>query len=478
MGVGSIISRIVNLHLLAIGITSILMPLALYAMLSTAAEDLHHRALGDQAAELAQYLAVMPDGTIKLDLPPRVRDLYSESYGRYEYAVLDATGAALFSSYGGVAPVAGLGRLPPQPRFFQRQVGAKLLYGAIFPELVSSRKLWIQVSEDLEHRDVLIDDIVADFFGDVGWVTIPILAALLIIDIVIFRRVLRPVVESSALAANIGPARTDVRLPTEGMPREIVPLVLAVNQAFDRLEEGFRIQREFTADAAHELRTPLTILRTHIDMLEDQAIAEALRRDIAGMSRIVNQLFDIAELQTLVVEPGECADLALVAAEVASYLAPLAVRADKQIGVTGAEGEIWVAGKAEALFQALRNLGENALSYTPPGTAVEFELDPHGAVAVLDAGPGVPEAIRSLIFRRFWRADRRRTEGGGLGLAIVARIAEAHGGTVTVTDRPGGGAKFVLRLVPVERRPPERPPLEAPPRHQDVRVPHAPETAR
>ena len=111
MGVGSIISRIVNLHLLAIGITSILMPLALYAMLSTAAEDLHHRALGDQAAELAQYLGVMPDGTIKLDLPPRVRDLYSESYGRYEYAVLDATGTALFSSYGGVAPVAGLGRL-------------------------------------------------------------------------------------------------------------------------------------------------------------------------------------------------------------------------------------------------------------------------------------------------------------------------------------------------------------------------------
>ena len=449
MGVGSIVSRIVNLHLLAIVITSILMPLALYEMLSTAADDLHHRALSDQAAELVRYVTVAPGGELALDLPPRVRDLYSEGYGRYEFAVLDSSGKVLFSSVEAMPSLEELGRPRPRAQFFQRRVGAKILYGAIFPEETGSRKLWIQVSEDLEHRDVLIDDIVADFFGDVGWVTIPILVALLIIDIVIFRRALKPVVEASSRAENIGPARTDVRLPTDGMPREIVPLVNAVNQAFDRLEEGFRIQREFTADAAHELRTPLTILRSHVDMLEDQNAAEALRRDIAGMSRIINQLFDIAELETLIVAPGESADLHVVATEVASFLAPLAIRAGKQIGVIGAEGEIWVEGNAEALFQALRNLAENALTHTAPGTAVELALDPAGAVAVLDAGPGVPEEIRPLIFRRFWRADRRRAEGGGLGLAIVARIAEAHRGSIKVANRPGRGAMFTLQLVPL-----------------------------
>jgi signal transduction histidine kinase len=448
MGVGSIVSRIVNLHLLAIVITSILMPLALYEMLSAAADDLHHRALGDQAAELVRYVTVAPAGELALDLPLHVRDLYSENYGRYEFAVLDTSGKVLFSSVG-ATPSEGMGRPRPRAQFFQRRVGAKILYGAIFPEEAGGRKLWIQVSEDLEHRDVLIDDIVADFFGDVGWVTIPILVALLIIDIVIFRRALKPVVEASSRAENIGPARTDVRLPTDGMPREIVPLVNAVNQAFDRLEEGFRIQREFTADAAHELRTPLTILRSHVDMLEDQTVAEALRRDIAGMSRIINQLFDIAELETLILAPGESADLHVVATEVASFLAPLAIQADKQIGVTGAEGEIWVEGNAEALFQALRNLAENALTHTAPGSAVELALDPAGAVAVLDAGPGVPEEIRPLIFRRFWRADRRRAEGGGLGLAIVARIAEAHRGTIKVANRPDGGAVFTLQLVPL-----------------------------
>jgi signal transduction histidine kinase len=458
MGVGSIISRIVNLHLLAIIITSILMPLALYWMLSAAADELHHRALGDQAGELTRYVSVGSDGKLALDLPAHVRELYSEGYGRYEFAVLDALGTVLFSSVEGMAPVADLGRPQKHARFFQRKVGAKTLYGAIFPERIADRNLWVEVSEDLEHRDVLIDDIVADFFGDVGWVTIPILVALLIIDIVIFRRALTPVVEASSRAANIGPARTDVRLPTDGMPREIVPLVNAVNQAFDRLEDGFRIQREFTADAAHELRTPLTILRAHIDMIQDPTVAQALRCDVAGMSRIVNQLFDVAELETLIVAPGESADLHRVASQVASFLAPLAVKAGKQIALTGVDREIWVEGNEEALFQALRNLAENALAHTPDGTTVELDLAETGAVTVLDSGPGVPEEIRPLIFRRFWRADRRRSEGGGLGLAIVARIAEAHGGTITVTDRPGGGAAFVLRLVPLSGRSTTSPP--------------------
>jgi signal transduction histidine kinase len=295
---------------------------------------------------------------------------------------------------------------------------------------------------------VLIDDIVADFFVDVGWVPIPILVLLLVIDIAIFWRALRPVVQASALAANIGPARTDVRLPTAGMPREIVPLVQAVNAAFDRLEQGIRAQRDFTADAAHELRTPLTILRTHVDTLGDDAVTRALRSDIAGMSRIINQLLEIAELETLVVAPEQRTDLHAACTEVAGFLAPLALAQGKQVAVTGTDAEIWVKGDAETLYQALRNLAENAIAYTPAGSTVELRPAPPGSVEVLDRGPGVPEAARQHIFRRFWRADRRRPGGGGLGLAIVARIVEAHGGSIAVDDRAGGGAVFSLKLPP------------------------------
>ena len=79
---------------------------------------------------------------------------------------------------------------------------------------------------------------------------------------------LEPVREASTTAAAIGPARTDVRLPEQSMPTEIVPLVHAVNQALERLEAGFRAQREFTADMAHELRTPLAIMRVRVDSLD------------------------------------------------------------------------------------------------------------------------------------------------------------------------------------------------------------------
>jgi signal transduction histidine kinase len=109
-----------------------------------------------------------------------------------------------------------------------------------------------------------------------------------------------------------------------------------------------------------------------------------------------------------------------------------------------------VHGQAEALFRAVRNLIENAIRHTPPGTSIEVDVEKGGEVRVLDDGPGVPDADRETIFRRFWRRDRAKVESRGLGLAIVARVAEAHEGTVTVDNRPTGGAVFTLRLRPAQ----------------------------
>ncbi len=196
--------------------------------------------------------------------------------------------------------------------------------------------MWVQAGEDLTNRDVLTDDIVADFYRDVGWITLPILLVLLITDIAIFRRALRPLREASDIAAEIGPARPGLRLPTKEIPREVRPLVSAVNLALDRLEEGFKIQRDFTADAAHELRTPLSILRTRIDVLEDPDIRQALRHNVESMAHIVGQLLDIAELDAIAVDPSDTADLQSVAAEVAEFVAPLALAQGKDVALSGA----------------------------------------------------------------------------------------------------------------------------------------------
>jgi signal transduction histidine kinase len=444
----SIISRVVALHVIAIGVTSVLMPLALYWLLNQAANSLHRDALRSQAATIASFLRPQPDGDVTLDIPPEIQPLYSGGYGLYAYAVLDPSGRVLFSSRNDGAALFSLDESGSGDWIERQRTTGSVLFGVSVARPVGQRMYWIQVAQDLSHRDVIIDDVVTTFFPRVGWITFPILLVLLLIDILIFRRALEPVREASTTAAAIGPARTDVRLPEQAMPAEIVPLVHAVNQAFDRLEAGFRAQRDFTADMAHELRTPLAIMRARVDSLEPGPIRDALRTDLVNMTRTVSQVLDIAELESFVVGDTK-ADLHAVCAEAVGFMAPLAVDVSKTISLTGAEGPVWVRGHAEALFRAVRNLVDNAIRHTPGGGSIEVHVSADGIVRVIDDGPGVPETERESIFRRFWRRDRTQAESRGLGLAIVARVAETHDGSVTVDNLPGGGAVFTLRLRPV-----------------------------
>ena len=440
----SIFSRIIFLHVIALVITAIFMPLVLYYFFKWAANDLHDQAMRDQADLVAHYLVLRPDGTWTLDLPPALQDVYSQAVGRYAYAVLDDSGRVLFSSLKDRSPIFSADPRSSDVAYLETRRGNAAVSGVSLVKEMDGRRVWVQVGEDLAHRDVIIDDIVADFFKRVGWITLPMLLLLLAIDIVIFRRALRPLLNASEMAKKINPNRTDVRLPPEEIPKEILPLVQAVNQALDRLEAGFRMQREFTADAAHELRTPLTILRSRVDTLADRGVSKALHQDIEGMARIISQLLDIAELESFSIDPHEKADLRTICAEVAEFAAPLALAKGKNIALSGSDAPVWVNGNPEMLSRAIRNLVENAINYAPPGTTVEIVVESSGLVRVLDEGPGIKEEERELIFQRFWRRDRRRTGNAGLGLSIVRRIADTHAATISVENRPTGGANFSL----------------------------------
>jgi signal transduction histidine kinase len=446
----SIISRIVILHVVAVVITSILMSLALAWLLSYATNNIHNKAMEEQAVEVGEHLSAGYQGKLELDLPLDLLGLYSQEYGRYFYAVLDERGNVLFSSLKDRSAL-----FPGAPRsadveFLQERHGTATVSGASLRKTVDDQTVWVQAGEDLANRDVLTDDIVASFYKNVGWITLPILLILLITDIAIFRRALWPLRQASDIAAEIGPARPGLRLPTEEIPREVRPLVLAVNRALDRLEDAFKVQRDFTADAAHELRTPLSILRTRIDFLQDQQTREALRHNVEGMAHIIGQLLDIAELDAVAIDPSEKADLHAVAAEVAEFVAPLALAQGKNVALYGATGPVWVNGNPEMLSRAVRNLAENAINHSGPGSTVEFVVEKDGTISVLDHGPGIPEHERELIFRRFWRRDRRKAGSTGLGLSIVQRIAELHAARITVENRAPTGARFSLKFVPLE----------------------------
>ena len=446
----SIISRIVFLHVVAVAITSILMSLALSWLLSYETENIHHKAMQEQAASVGEHLSLTSGGRLELDLPLDLLGLYSQAYGRYSYAVIDDRGAVLFSSREDHAALFPGDTRSAPIEFLQQRRGNATVSGASVKKTIGDKTVWIQTGEDLANRDVLIDDIVANFYKKVGWITLPILLVLLMTDIAIFRRALRPLREASEIAEGIGPARPGVRLPTEEIPSEVRPLVSAVNQGLDRLEEGFRIQRDFTADAAHELRTPLSVLRSRIDLLDDQDMRQALRQNVDGMAHIIGQLLDIAELDAVVVHSDDKADLQSVATEVAEFVAPLALAQGKDIALSGATEPVWVKGNPEMLGRAIRNLAENAINHTAAGSTVEFVVEGDGTVSVLDRGPGIGEDERQLIFRRFWRRDRRKQGSTGLGLSIVQRIAELHSAVITVENRKPNGARFSLKFVPLK----------------------------
>ncbi|MGA8900032.1 histidine kinase dimerization/phospho-acceptor domain-containing protein, partial [Bradyrhizobium sp.] len=354
----SIISRIVILHVIAVAITSILMSVALSWLLSVATNNIHNDAMEEQAVSLAEHLVLEADGRLSLALPPSLQGLYSQPYGRYSYAVIDDAGKTLFSSLPNNAPIFAADPRSATVEFLETHIGDAAISGASVRRMIGGKTVWVQAAEDLANSDVLIDDIVDDFYRHVGWITLPILLLLLVIDIAIFRRALLPLRQASVTAQHIGPARTDIRLPLQEIPKEVRPLVSAVNKALDRLDEGFRLQREFTADAAHELRTPLSILRTRVETLDDPGVAKALHQDIEAMSRVVGQLLDIAELEAFAIDPDEMADLQAVCAEVAGFVAPLALEQGREIALLGATAPVWVKGNAEMMKRAIRNLAE------------------------------------------------------------------------------------------------------------------------
>ena len=186
-------------------ITAIFMPLVLYWFLKSAANNLHQQAMRDQADLVAHYLVLDQHGHLTLDLPPALKDLYSPAYGRYSYAVLDDNGRVLFSSLKDQAPIFSGDLRSSEPAFMEARQGSSAISGVSMAKRAGEETLRVQVGEDLAHRDVIIDDIVAEFFKRVGWITLPILLFLLAIDIAIFRRALRPLLRASDMAKEITP---------------------------------------------------------------------------------------------------------------------------------------------------------------------------------------------------------------------------------------------------------------------------------
>ncbi|MFN4275407.1 MAG: ATP-binding protein [Ferrovibrio sp.] len=414
-----------------------------------ALDNLDDAGLQVQASQIARH-AQFRDGRLVIDLPASLQQAYRESGDGYMYAVLDAQGGIVAASSDKARR--SVSDIPPAIRMTGGTVfrlldadGKESPYHALLDDADLPTGYRIFVAQGRIHPDVFVDTLLSEFASRIGWTLPVVLAAALFIAIWTIRTSLGPIRELSLRARQIGPETRNLRLPTHGVPEEILPLPVAINSALDRLEQGFEIQRRFTANAAHELRTPLAVLTARLAELPDDANTRRLAEDIGRMNRLVNQLLQVSRLEgaMLKIEPT---DLNWIAETVVGFLAPPTIGAGKSVALTASSSPVLVNASPDALENALRNLVENAIAHTAPGTEVMVIVLPDGSIAVRDHGPGVPVEQRKHIFERFWRGRDRQHPGAGLGLAIVSETMRSHGGQVSVSDAPGGGAEFILRL--------------------------------
>ena len=408
--------------------------------------DLDDLALQRQAALIVRELLAMPKDSPDITLPESVVAPFRNSDGDNLFIVYDRQGQPVATSDPVQArAIAPLMSARPDAGFFRLPALADHERGML--GLVAAAGPWrVAVLQGREQTALLLDSLMNDFLIASVWLLVPLGVATVLVGVLTLRRGLRPLRQVSSAAKLVGPAQPGTRLPKEDLPREVVPLVDAVNDALDRLEQALATQRRFMAEAAHALRTPLAVLIARLDVPGGPVDVEALRRDADKMARVVGQLLRMARLEGLPLDVAHTVDLRAVAVEAISDLAPLALRDGVELALLDSGSVAPRSGNHAALVLALTNMIENAIAHAPSGSVVEVTVAASGCIAVLDRGPGVPEAHRRRIFDRFERGAAPAGGGAGLGLAIVAEIAAAHGGSVRVTERAGGGASFVLDL--------------------------------
>ncbi|WMJ68713.1 HAMP domain-containing sensor histidine kinase [Stenotrophomonas sp. 24(2023)] len=275
-------------------------------------------------------------------------------------------------------------------------------------------------------------------------ITLPIFALLALVTLIatpiIVRKALAGVERIAQEAKNISASHRGIRLTETAVPVEIAPLVTAVNEALDRLDEGHERQRRFIAAAAHELRTPIAILRVKIDAADD-ATSRSLAVEIARLATLAEQLLDLHRMETS--GQRETIHLARLAKRVAADLAPLLIQSGRSVAVV-VEPHHPIQGETGAVERVLSNLVLNAAEHGGRHVIVRVQGT---CIEVEDDGPGIPEAERERVFEPFQRLRPRQT-GTGLGLNLVRQVVDRHGGRVTILDAPGGGALIRVEFPP------------------------------
>ena len=289
---------------------------------------------------------------------------------------------------------------------------------------------------------------------------ITVLLALLggVVTYFISGHALRPIREFSdkieeVQAQNLSDSRIE-----ENNVKELNQLGISYNKMLERLSEAFEIQRQFTANAAHELRTPLALMQVQLDLYNSAShpgndadtlqTIKMVTEQNDKLNRMVKTLLDMSELQT--VGRDDKIILDAIVEEVLADLEPLAV--EKNIKLIGKCEDATMIGSDILIYRLVYNLVENAIKYNHPlgqVTVTAYQRKKHVYLSVEDTGSGIPKELRERVFEPFFRVDKSRSRaygGVGLGLTLVRKIVELHGGTIRIAKSDAQGTTFAVTL--------------------------------
>lgn len=257
------------------------------------------------------------------------------------------------------------------------------------------------------------------------------------------RRMLVPVRAASDAASAISPENLSARLDVQHLPAELRPLVSAFNDTLQRLELGYQVQQQFLAAAAHELKTPLALLRAELEF-SGAANRDRLLADVDYMVRQVSQLLHLTEVSELGNFSFETIDLRPVLLDASKLLSRVAQTHEVDVQLQTPGHPVLQRADASAVFVLVKNLGENAIFHAGEDRLVTIALDEKG-LHVRDRGAGIDPGDEKRLFERFWRSPKVGRPGAGLGLAICAEVAKAHGWSIQpVRCQPG--VEFQVRF--------------------------------
>ncbi|MQB10046.1 sensor histidine kinase [Agrobacterium sp. ICMP 6402] len=276
----------------------------------------------------------------------------------------------------------------------------------------------------------------------------PILFIMSLVTIVtipwIIRREFLALSSIARAAETIDIDKRGYRLPDGDIPREVQPLVHAVNGALKRLDDGNERHKRFILDAAHELRTPVAILQTRVETLLDGPSRNRILADASRIAVLAEQLLDLQRLggQKAPLIP---LDLVSLCRSVVADMAPLAISQGYELSFEPEEEPILALADDASLQRALMNIVQNAIEHGGNRGTITIKVAANRVIDICDEGSGIPEEDRELVFDAFHRL-RPQDRGTGLGLNLVQEIIRYHGGEINISDSSTGGACFRISL--------------------------------